>query len=441
MCNCLKDVFSKESIEQESRESGFVKRKSPLTGQLFLDQIVFHPQRNEMSLNDHCIELESKRGIEIRKQSLNERFNDSAVCFIKSLLIKQLKGMSGFKLKDIPLNTFSAVLIKDSTRFQIHDSLADYYPGSSGAASGAGIHIQYEYDVLSKRLTDLTISDAKRADTTDAKQSLNRIEKNSLLLRDMGYFDLGVLEEIIEREAFFISRLKPNVTIYKLVEDQYEKVDLSELLKKMKRKKSDQLELSVYVGSKKKVPVRMIVERMPSNQVHKRMKKAYKYAKKRKYVLSTSYKAWTNFNIYITNVDAVTISAPNVRKLYTLRWQIELVFKVWKSICGINKTGHVSKERFECYLYGTLLYIMINWEIFSMIFSQFWNHKKQLLSTCKFFKLARLQTEKLRQIFFDDAQGIHEYLRRLVSLCDKKCRLEERKNQMGLHQIFTLKLI
>ena len=387
------------------------------------------------------MELESKHGISISKQSLNERFNSSAVCFIKSLLLKQLDAMSGFKLKGIPLNTFSSVLIKDSTRFQIHDSLKSFYPGHSGNASGAGIHIQYEFDVLSKRLTDLTLSDAHRADTTDAKQSIDRIQENSLLLRDMGYFDLGVIKEIIKRNAFFISRLRPNVTIYELVGDRYVDINLTQLLKKMKRQKADQMELTVYVGRRKKVPVRMILERMPSDQVSKRIRKANSFAKKRKYVLSDSYKAWTNFNIYITNVSAQVLNASNVRKLYSLRWQIELIFKVWKSICNINKTGHVSKARFECYLYATLLYIMINWEIFSMIFSEFWNTKKQLISTYKFFKLARLQTEKLRNIFFNNADRILEYLRRLVRICDKKCQLENRKNQLGLHQIITLKLI
>ena len=41
-------------------------------------------------------------------------------------------------------------------------------------------------------------------------------------------------------------------------------------------------------------------------------------------------------------------------QIYTLRGQIELTFKVWESICKIDKVKKVKKDRLECYIWAIL---------------------------------------------------------------------------------------
>ncbi|WP_241736698.1 transposase, partial [Anoxybacillus flavithermus] len=46
-------------------------------------------------------------------------------------------------------------------------------------------------------------------------------------------------------------------------------------------------------------------------------------------------------------------------ELYSLRWQIELLFKAWKSVFDLEKVKKMKKERFECHVYGTLIAILV----------------------------------------------------------------------------------
>ncbi|WP_339173412.1 transposase [Anoxybacillus sp. FSL W8-1294] len=41
-----------------------------------------------------------------------------------------------------------------------------------------------------------------------------------------------------------------------------------------------------------------------------------------------------------------------------MRWQIELLFKAWKSVFDLEKVKKMKKERFECHVYGTLIAIL-----------------------------------------------------------------------------------
>ena len=73
----------------------------------FLTTLMFvHQQGKHLSLLDICGDLHAQHGLHVRKQSIQERFNEHAVAFMKSilsrLLEKQLnstaveKGLSSF---------------------------------------------------------------------------------------------------------------------------------------------------------------------------------------------------------------------------------------------------------------------------------------------------------------------------------------------------------
>ena len=81
--------FTAEELDQLAREARFVQRESKLNGSLFFDLIVFHSENlKAQSLNDMSVTLKDEYGIEIRKQSLHERFNHYALAFFKRSLGK-----------------------------------------------------------------------------------------------------------------------------------------------------------------------------------------------------------------------------------------------------------------------------------------------------------------------------------------------------------------
>ena len=129
----ISPFFSSEELNQLAKEARFVQRQSKLDGYLFLALIVFNNENlKEESLNDLSADLMIRHGIEIRKQSLHERFNKYAVLFLKNAMELILRNQLE---DDVPLGNFEGinrVLVKDSVCFQIDNSLAEHYPGSGG---------------------------------------------------------------------------------------------------------------------------------------------------------------------------------------------------------------------------------------------------------------------------------------------------------------------
>jgi len=130
---------------------------------------------------------------------------------MKELIKLQLSTQLRASIKDKGLNSilqkFSSVRIKDSTRFQIDESLRESYPGSNGGASGAGVHVQFEFDLLNSTVVDLDVTNALKQDNTDAIEKKGQINRGDLIIRDLGYSSTEVFEHIISQGAFFLNRL------------------------------------------------------------------------------------------------------------------------------------------------------------------------------------------------------------------------------------------
>jgi len=407
---------------------------------MFVDTVLFKQMGNaSVSLEDHCIALKQRYGVTIQKQSLAERFNASAVKFIRALLNRQLADQISTTIEKEKLDKvfkhFSSVKIKDSTRFQVPECHKEYYPGSTGAATGAGVHIQFEFDILNGKVNDLAITDALQQDMTDARQTMDAIQKGSLIIRDLGYFSTSVLEHTHQQGAYYITRAKARMNFIHAQTDQY--VDFEKVCKKMKRAKLSHMELPIVFGDKK-YPNRLIAEMLPKKEVQKRLAKAGREAKKKGRTLSDEYKCRAKLNLFITNIPAEWIATQQIWKIYRLRWQIELRFKAWKSFYDIDAIKKMQRYRFECYLYSTLLILMINLEIAVNFFAILWQHTSKPLSLLKFYKTASQYTTWLRRGAMEKGDELSKYLAFLYEVSYKKLLVEKRKNHSGgLQEILT----
>lgn len=297
---------------------------------------------------------------------------------------------------------FNRICIKDSSKFKLPGNLSLDYPGYGGSFNCQGImNLQYEYDLLSGNWEKLEFTKATRNDQTDSRETLSEIKKKDLLIRDLGYITPIYLQEITKKKAYFLNRMPTNYSVF--MDDEGQKaINWEKIQKMMTNKKINILEFNVLLSKKHRIASRMIVTKVTKEVYEQRIRKARKHAKSKNCQLSKEYKMKAWLNIFITNVPVDIFSSKDIIKAYSLRWQIELVFKTWKSILRINEVKAVKKDRFECQLIARMIWLLIHNQFFQRINNLI---RKKMpgngLSLFKFFGLARNISSILREIITD----------------------------------------
>lgn len=418
-------------------ESGFKLRSSKLNGYDFLSVIISQSRSaKELSLINLCQDLYEQYGVTISKQGLDQRFDSPAIMFFKTVLETILRELFCGPVPELPCKGFAAVKIKDSTCFQLPEAYADTYPGSGGSGSKAAIRLQFEYDMLRGEICDLSIHAFNDQDKKNAVDTLGEINPGELIVRDLGYVNLDMPEGIARQEAFFISKLPTNVEHVYLKKEQgeYEKVDFEKLVGKMGRNSLHQMEYQAYLGEKK-YPIRLLIEKVPQQVYEQRLKKAEREAKKKGRKLSKVKKTRMWFNVFMTNVEKGRLSHRAVQEIYRLRWQIELIFKTWKSYGELDEVKPMKQARFECMLYAKLIWLSIQSKLLWGMLHRFMENGLIKLSM---MKVSNLLTRKAKEIWSHSRLGqkkIIGYLETVIQMVGQFCEFEVKKGKKSSYEI------
>lgn len=410
-----------------------------MTALSFFDLMLYHSSQNQcLSLNQLAVEAQEQCNVNISKQGLDFRMNNRAVEFIKSLLEKQISKHVAGTLDVALMRFFDRVRIKDSTKFDIYKQLKGFFPGFGGSASDASACIQYEFDLKSGKVLDLDLVPGRYSDSKDALEKVSDIHKNDLIIRDLGFFSLAVLSEIQKAKAFFISKLNFKTTVYEKKRGKLLELDFGKLYSNMKVSGVPKMEKQVLIGKEDRVPVRLIIELIPDEVYGERISKLNRYNHKKNRKTSTKYFERARFNLFVSNVDPKILTATTIPIFYKVRWQIELIFKVWKSTFGIHATRKMKIERFLCLLYSKLLLIMVNWEIIMVIRNSTYARTGRWLSIDKCFKTLKRHCDLFRHILRDTTFTIEKLVFWIRKRFDTKHWLEKRKSRINYQEILAL---
>jgi hypothetical protein len=409
---------------------------------MFFDSLLYDAtSETTKSYNQMAIEAKTVYGVDISKQGIDQRFNGSAVKYIQLLISKFLKTQISQLIETAWLNLFNRVDLKDSSKLELASRLKEIFPGFGGCASEAGACIQYDFDLKTGHINDLAITPAKRPDSKDALASMGSVMKGDLTIRDLGYFVLEYFMTAQAAGAFFISRLNTKIAVYVKKGNGFEEIGFGKLYQFMKKKRIKRLEKSVYIGRNEKFPVRLILELMPDEVVNTRMQKVNKFNKKLGYQTSKNYSERARFNLFISNIPIEMLDGEAIAKIYKIRWQVELVFKIWKSIFGFDNITPMKYERLMCTLYTRLLFVFVDWETIMIQRGLLFKKTGKLLSIIKCFITLKDKSYILRQILTSGAKEIPKWITWVVEIFENKHWLEKKKNKLGLEEILCLNIL
>jgi len=419
-----------EELRALAIETGFCKRTSKLTPEVFFDLMFYASSLSENSSLEYLVAyLESRYGIEMRKQSLNGRFAEKTIDFVKSVLSRLIgEQFSELLYCEDFLSTFNYIRIKDSTKFNVPDTLAPYYKGNGGSGDTplAGISIQYEFDLRTGKFLDLSISEAVRNDQSDARETAENICKNDLVIRDLGYYSTAVLKEISRKEAFFLSRLQSATAVY---DKNNVEIDFKKVYCFMTKNGIKRFEEQVFIGKKEQLPVRLVIGLVPSEVYQERLRRKEKEAKRRGCQMKEKTKFLLHFNLFITNVEAKDIPLEKIMPLYRFRWQVELMFKNWKSIFSIHKLQKMKYERYITMLYIRLILIVVNLQIINRVQSALSKQREVILSYRKALLTMKNSFHKILLILRESGERAIKLLGEIYRTLSKNHWREKRKKR------------
>ena len=385
-------------INAIAKRTGFVKRSRKLAAPDFVNTLMFSScNQATTSLPDMTADLSQQFSVDISKEGLHKKFSAEGVCFLKELLKIQLSQQVSLQEHTDLKKHFTAINIKDSSKFSLPDIYNGDYPGFGNFSKTNGLmNLQYEYDLVSGKWIVLELTSVKRNDQQDSKQTIESLKQGELYVRDLGYITPTYLKAVVEKEAYFLNRLPPQANMYTC---ENKPMDWKQVARKLKKTGMQALDMDVLIYQRELLKCRLVIEMVTDDEYRNRLRQAERSAKKHGVGLSKDHKLRCRYNAFITNVDRGILPIEKIRKTYYLRWQIELVFKTWKSFFEINKVKKVKKERMECQLLAKLLWVLLNWRFFQSCNHYVQEHAPENgVSLLKFFKRCISFSNSLRLV-------------------------------------------
>jgi Transposase DDE domain len=346
-------AFFTQTAQSVAQTSGFVKRTSKLTGPLFLQVLTLgflgHPSA---SLTD-LVETGQDLGVTITKQGLQTRLEE-AVPFLQAMFQQGLTLFRNtLRLELTALQSFSAIYLTDSSIMALPPALQSEFPGCGGDGPEAALKIQVTFEFLRGTFTALTLQSSRSPDQiyTD---DLHPIQAGALYLTDLGYFALTRFQTLAAHQAYFLSRLDTQTAL--VDETTHKSLDLLTWL----RTQSENLfEQPFLLGQRAGLPIRLVGARMPQEVIEQRHRKAYDNARRKGRTPSARHLEWLKWSLFITNVPSSQLPPAQVLRLYHVRWQIELIFKLWKSHAALARVAGWRRPRILSELYAKLIGLVL----------------------------------------------------------------------------------
>ena len=358
----------------------------------------------------------------VSKQGLFERIQSSATAFAKALLQQVLLQQSAKEFTAALFTRFGKVLLQDSTTLRLPQVLSSVFPGNHSCGEQKAVaRIQSIIDIKAMKFIDFVLGSFTQNDQSASSTVTAFVKKGDLVIRDLGYFALSTFQRLIKAEVYFLSRLRYGVNLY---DKNGCALSLKSLLKPGKP-----VDKWVFIGAEKRIWVRLIMLPLPAVQVNEKIRKA-KQDRDKRLNHSREYYQWLGYSVYITTVDNTVWTAKDAAKAYRVRWQIEIIFKSWKTGFHLQELLHEgcgNEHRVKVSIYLMLLFMCLFMNKIYIRYS--YAIQKQTNKKISLLKLAVFTAQHLMEIFLLPH-------RRLKELITRHCCYDSRHDRINMTDLY-----
>ena len=296
------------------------------------------------------------------------------------------------------MHQFTAVFVGDSSVISLPDELATAFAGCGGTenASRAALKLHVLWDLKSGRLEQLqvtagTVSDARGPIAVD------RAAPGTLLVYDLGYFDVDRFAAWERQQAKFLSRLQHGTSVC------CTDTQPLDLVAHLRAQPSGLVDQMILLGATARLLCRLLAIRVPEEVANRRRQQARTKARDHgRAAPSVAYLELLGWSLFVTNASSSELTWKAVVVLYRARWQIELLFKLWKSHNGLGRVrvGASALQPLAVFYAKLLGVVLQHWLLLALV----WHLPQRSLLRC--------------------AQRLREWLKVLVGVLDDGAQLE-----------------
>ena len=246
-------------------------------------------------------------------QVAKPHFADFARAMTERLISEMTLKVLGFA-KGQAFAAFRHIVIQDGSSFAIHDGLREVFPGRFKVVKPAAVELHTTMDLLCDAPTTVVLT----PDTTSEQAFLPEPTslRASVLLADRGYIDLHYLRRVQDEGGFFLIRAKAGMNPQVLEAFREDGKRLRSL-----RNKALQ---TIHAKLPKRQRVELLVQwHVDGAPLCLRL------------ILSWNRRT-KSFCYFLTNLPSKGYPIHVICRAYKWRWQVELLFKEWKSYANLH---------------------------------------------------------------------------------------------------------
>jgi len=221
-------------------------------------------------------------------------------------------------------------------------------------ATGTEYRIHTKIDLLSFELLEIIVSDAKLSESL-----VNfHYQAGDVVMGDRAYLRRNRVLEINEQGVEVIGRFSPTQCVVEDLEGN--QIEWEERFRDLSQGATMSLEVSLNDGQKSVVKAWLHIYRKSATDAAQARRKARRKAHQEGRTIQALTLKLCDYVMILTSVSVSELSCQTVFAVYRLRWQIELVFKRWKTLLGAARQRcQRMSELGWSWVYGKLLYCLL----------------------------------------------------------------------------------
>ncbi len=297
---------------------------------------------------------ERETGQTIEESSFYMRFSPGLARLFKKLLARAFEESLGVaRSLEGPLAAFRDVILTDSTVIRLHDLLEKRFPACRTNHTKAALKA---HTIMSVRgVGEQSIKVTAEREHDGPVFCVGPWVRDHLLMFDLGYFRYQLFACIGRNGGYFLTRLKGNADPTIVAVNRVHRGRAISLVGERLR--------GVVARMQRQVLDVEVEVRFPRRRYGGRVHRDTQRLR----VVGLLNRETGEYHLYVTNVPPEKLAAEDIGAAYSLRWQIELLFKELKSHYRVEDMPSSKRVVVEVLLFAAFLTMVVSRRLLALV--------------------------------------------------------------------------